>query len=177
MKKIVMIAAAVLACGAAQAQTNASPIYGEIGYSMLHADVSFYGLDIGAVRGILGYEVHPNLALEAMLAVGVTDDRTQGVFVENIKLKLEHGYGLYIKPKFQVTDRLQLFGRVGYAESKFKLTWEGASASDSDHDVSYGVGMAYGFSKSLYGTLDYMRYYGKDDLRVNGITFGLGYKF
>lgn len=173
-----MIAAAVLACGAAQAQTNASPIYAEIGYSLLHADVGSNGLDIGAVRGIVGYELHPYLALEAMLAVGVTDDRTKALFLERVKLKMEHAYGLYIKPKLQVTDSLQLFGRVGYAESKFKATREGyGSDSDSDHDVSFGIGLNYAFSKAMYGTLDYTRYYDKDDFKVNGLTFGVGYKF
>ncbi|MBK1685997.1 porin family protein [Rubrivivax gelatinosus] len=177
MKKIAMIAAAVLACGAAQAQTVASPIYGEIGYSLLNADVVGTDFDLGAVRGILGYEVHPNVALEAMFALGTSDDSVRAGS-DTVKLKLEHSYGFYVKPKVDVSEGLELFARVGFAESKLKATLVGEfSNSDSDNDVSFGVGMKYAFSKNMYGVVDYMRYYNKDDVKVDGFTFGLGYKF
>jgi opacity protein-like surface antigen len=78
----------------------------------------------------------------------------------------------------EVGDGLELFARVGFAESKLKATLVGEfSNSDSDNDVSFGVGMKYAFSKSMYGVVDYMRYYNKDDVKVDGFTFGLGYKF
>ncbi|EGJ10609.1 porin family protein [Rubrivivax benzoatilyticus] len=177
MKKIAMIAAAVLACGAAQAQTNASPIYGEVGYSMLNADVAGVDLDFGMIRGILGYEIHPNVAIEAMLGLGTSDDSVsfEG---ETLKLKVQRTYGLYVKPKVEVAEGLELFGRIGFAESKVKATVVGyGSASDSDNDFSFGAGVKYTFSKNVYGVLDYMRYYNKDDIKVDGFTFGVGYKF
>lgn len=177
MKKIAMIAAAVLACGAAQAQTNASPIYGEIGYSLLSADVVGTDFDLGAVRGILGYEVHPNVALEAMFAFGTSDDSVSDGG-NTVKLKLENSYGFYVKPKMNVSEDLEVFGRIGFAESKLNATLVGEfSNSDSDNDVSFGIGMKYGFSKSMYGVVDYMRYYNKDDVKVDGFTLGIGYKF
>ncbi|MBZ8142680.1 hypothetical protein CLD22_22635 [Rubrivivax gelatinosus] len=177
MKKIAMIAAVVLTCGAAQAQTNASPIYGEISYLMMSADAPSAAFDLAAVRGFLGYEVHPNIALEAMFAIGVADDRVGPAF-DYVRLKLENSYGLYIKPKVNVTEKLELFARVGYAESKFKATRRGyGSSTDSDGDVSFGVGLKYTFAKNTYGAVDYMRYYDKDDLKVNGVTLGIGYQF
>ncbi|MBK1612562.1 hypothetical protein CKO44_03670 [Rubrivivax gelatinosus] len=177
MKKIAMIAAAVLACGAAQAQTNASPIYGEIGYSLLTADVAGTDFDLGAVRAILGYDVHPNVAIEAMFAVGTSDDSLSSGG-DTFKIKLQHSYGLYLKPKVEVADGLELFGRIGYVESKLKATLVGyGSATNSDNDVSFGVGAKYAFSKSMYGVIDYMRYYNKDDIKVDGFTLGFGYRF
>lgn len=177
MKKLALILA-LSACGIAQAQTAApSPFYGEIGYTALDAEVFDVDFDIGAVRGIVGYEVHPNLAVEAMLGLGAGSDSVTGGG-ETVKLKLEHSYGVYLKPKVRVAEGLELFGRVGYARTKLKAQAVGhGSETDSDNDVSYGLGMSYQFTKSIYGSVDYMHYYHQDDVKLEGFSLAVGYRF
>ena len=75
MTKISLITAALLlAAGAAQAQTApaTSGLYGDIGYTFLNLKSDGPSVKPGAVRGIVGWDLHPNVAIEAMLAGSVT---------------------------------------------------------------------------------------------------------
>lgn len=177
MKKIAVLAAALVVMGAAQAQSK-SPLYGELGYTF--TKVSSDGVDFnpGVLRGMLGYEVNPYLALEAMYGTSLSDDSTSidGV---TVKAEVERTYGFYIKPKYAIGSGVELFARLGYADSKVKLKVPslGASASDSDNDFSFGLGLNYAFSRNVYMSADYMSYYNKDGVKADGFTLGVGYKF
>lgn len=177
MKKIIVATTALLAFCAAQAQQVPKPkFYGELGYTALKIEDAGVDIKPGLLRGIVGTEVHPNVGLEAMLAVGVKDDTVNlgGVPVE---AKVERSYGLYVKPKIQATSQLELFARIGYARSKFKATFTGGSISESEGDLSYGAGLNYSFTRTVYGTVDYMSYYNKDGVKANGFTIGAGFRF
>ncbi|UXH77292.1 porin family protein [Roseateles amylovorans] len=171
MKKISVIAAALLLAGAAQAQSNTSAVYGEVGYTFVTIDAGT-DLEPGMLRGIVGWNVHPNLAIEGMLATGVKDDNTFG-----LKTKVSRAYGVYLKPKYDFGNGFEVFGRLGYADLKLKQSFQGASGTDSGNDVSYGVGASYSFNKNVYGTVDYMSYYDKDGVKGTGFTLGVGYRF
>ncbi|MFX1679302.1 porin family protein [Mitsuaria sp. CC2] len=173
MTKISAIAAAaLLLAGAAQAQAPKPELYGELGYSFITIDAGGPDLEPGLLRGIVGWNVHPYLAVEGLLAGGVKDDKTAG-----ITTKISNAYGVYLKPKYDFGNGFQVFGRLGYLHNKIKYSFNGMSASDSDDDVSYGVGVGYAFSKQWYGALDYTSYYDKDGIKASGVTLGVGYRF
>lgn len=176
MTKICVIAAAVLlAAGAAQAQSQAQGgVYVEGGYSFLKAKQDDFRVSAkpGMVRGIVGWDLHPNVAIEAMLAGGANDDTSSG-----LTIKLQRSYGLYIKPKYAVTPAFEVFGRIGFADTKVKFSEDGFSETDSDNSFSWGVGASYSFNKQFYGTVDYTSYYKKDGWKLNGVTLGVGYRF
>lgn len=174
MTKISFIAAAaLLAAGAAQAQA-VNGVYVEGGYTFAKAKDSDLGLSAkpGMIRGIVGWEAHPNVAIEAMLAGGAGDDSTHGVTV-----KVQRSYGLFIKPKFAVTPEFEVFGRLGYADTKIKLSSSLGSGSDSDSSFAWALGASYSFNKQFYGTVDYGSYYKKDGFKLTGFTLGAGYRF
>ncbi|MGN7874248.1 porin family protein [Roseateles sp. 22389] len=168
-----IVVAALLAAGAAQAQTQTqAPLYGELGYTFVKVKADG-GLSAkpGAIRGIVGYDVHPNVAIEGMLAFGVSDDTVGGA-----KIKIPHSYGLFVTPKYAF-DQFEVFGRLGYAHSKIKASDEDGSISDSGGSFAYGLGAKYNFDKSIYGAVDYMRYYKKDGIKADGFTLSVGYRF
>jgi opacity protein-like surface antigen len=185
MKRIVIAAAAVLTMlgASAQAQTP-SPLYGEVGYNFLTVKAEGESANLGALRGILGYDLHPNIAVEGMLAFGVKDDKesasVSGVTV-NAKLELQNSYGIYVKPKFNPTKELELFARLGWTRSELKATFSASgvssSGSNSDSDFSYGAGLKYNFDPRMSVGLDYMRYFDKDGMTIDGVTVGFGYRF
>lgn len=176
MKKITLIAAAaLLAAGAAQAQsTVGNGVYGEVGYTFVNIKDEFANVTAkpGAIRGIVGWDLHPYVALEALLSGGVSDDTVQGV-----KVKASRTYGFYVTPKYAITPEIEVFGRLGYADSKIKVSSGNASASGSDSSFSWGLGAKYNFSKQIYGAVDYMSYYDKDDTKATGVTLSVGYRF
>ena len=178
MSKISLIAAAaLLAAGAAQAQSTTpaqNSVYGEVGYTFVKIKEDTTGVSAkpGALRGIVGWDVNPYLALEAMFATGVSDDTTQGV-----KFKVSRSYGLYLTPKYAINSDFEVFGRLGYADSKLKLSGGGQSFSGTDSSFSWGLGAKYNFNKQVYGALDYTSYFDKDNLKIDGVTLSVGYRF
>jgi len=172
MKKISVIAAAFVLAGAAHAQAPKSEVYGELGYTFISIDAGGDDLNPGLLRGIVGWNVHPYLAVEGMLGTGVNDDKSGGV-----KTKVSNAYGVYLKPKYNFGNGFEVFGRLGYAHSKVKASFGNLSASDSDDDVSYGIGASYSFSKQWYGVVDYTNYYDKHGVKATGVTLGAGYRF
>jgi opacity protein-like surface antigen len=172
--------AATLAAGAVQAQTSpqgdAGAFYAEIGYTGLtykNPNVKTHPAD---VRLIGGYEAHPNMAVEF---IGLLSARESTVTGDSgpIKLKVDSVWGLFLKPKVAVSPEVELFGRLGYARTKIKLSADQGTVSDSGDSFAYGVGAAYAINKRVSLNLDYMSYYDRDHVRVQGPTLGLGIKF
>ncbi|HEY0823471.1 MAG TPA: porin family protein [Ramlibacter sp.] len=173
MKRLAVAAASVLLMlgTAAQAQTRA-PLYGELGYSFLEfkADGGF-SANPQALRGIIGYEFHPNVAAEGMLAFGTSDDSDQGVNV-----KLRNAFGAFVKPKYNF-GAAEVFARVGFARVKVREESVLGSFSDSDTDFAWGLGANYNFNPRMYVGADWMRLNDSDGAKIQGWTINFGYRF
>lgn len=128
------------------------------------------------LTGVVGYGLHPHLAVEGMLGLGVK----KGRFVDEDGLhevKYKSAYGIYLKPRYQVTPELELFARLGYTQAKTKINWQGGSSSDSDGSTSWGFGGNYTLDKNLYVTASYMNFYKEGSVKIDGFNLGVGYKF
>ncbi len=178
MKKLLGIAAACLVmAGAAHAQqATKTPLYGEIGYTQLKFSAA--GLDVrpGLLRGIIGYDAHPNVAVEGMLGFGVKDD-SMNIMGFDFNVKAQHAYGVFVKPKINPTKELELFARLGYTRFKTEVSALGMSASDSDGDFSYGAGLNYSISPTTHIGVDYINYFKKDGGKIDGLTVSVGFRF
>jgi opacity protein-like surface antigen len=197
MHKILVLAAALAMAGAASAQvvtgqprtaygsTGAmGPWSAELGYSSLDIESGGVGFKPGAVRLMLGYSVHPNVAVEGMAAFNANDDSSTvrvGAIPVSVDAELRRSYGLFVKPKIMLGDRFEVFGRLGWVESKIRVSGSvpGAafSASDSGNDVAYGAGANWYFARNVYAGLDYMNWYDKGGTKIDGWTFNIGTRF
>ena len=128
---------------------------------------------------VLGYELHPNLAVEGLLAFNASDDSIQynGSTIPNSSFKISNTYGISLKPKTMLTENLEVFGRLGWASAKSTASISGTSSSDTSNDVNYGIGANYYFNKTTYGTIGYTHFSHKDGSNSTGFTVGVGYKF
>jgi hypothetical protein len=172
------MAALVLSAAAAQAQW-----YGEIGATPLSVKGTVEGNTLKAhptmIGIVAGYEFHPNLAVEGMLGVNANSDTISlnGAEVPGTSLKVNHAYGIFIKPKVMLTPEWELFGRLGVVENKTTGQVGSYSITDTDHDVAYGAGLSYYFDKTTYGSLSYTNFYDKQGTRTQGTTLSVGMKF
>jgi len=177
--------AAVLACGGAYAQQQAtqSRLYGELGYSHLDVTSRAGGVGVsahpGILRGIVGYNAHPNIAVEGMLGFGVRDGEFSGTALGvpfNGDMSVRRMAGLFVKPKWQSAN-IELFGRFGWVHSRVRTTATalgvGATQTESEGDAAYGLGVNYQFSPRAYAGLDLMRYHDKDNTKVDGVTLSV----
>ena len=175
------VATACIALSAAfstQAQTTDNKaIYGEIGLTSLNYSEPGYAMSpAGAMRVIVGADLAPTLALEGMAAFG-TYEGSLAISGILIKGKLDTLYGIYLKPKTKISDVIEVFGRVGFASAKMTATAPGVAITTSGNDLSYGVGASFNVAKNASIGLDYMSYYNKTGVSVNGMTLNIGFKF
>lgn len=172
LKKLVAVAAVALVSTAASAQAtnNNNGLYGEIAYTATTFKVD--GLsgswNPGALRGIFGTGLNDNLAVEAMLLLGMTDTTNLGVNV-----KLTSGAGFYLKPRVLIGDSLELFARAGWANVNSKV----GKTDARDNGGSYGLGASYSFTKSVNLNVDYMVYNSQSGSKIDGTSVGIGFKF
>lgn len=174
MKTRHLIALAVLAAtGAAHADG-----YYEVDISRATVKGSDAGLTIKANPTVLkltaGYELHPNLAVEGFYGISSSSDNVRANGVDTaLKVEAKSVYGVFLKPQIQLNDRFQLFGRVGYAESKLSA----AGRSVSDDDVALGFGVNYLFPNKVYLSTGFTQYYKKDGFKASALHLGIGAKY
>ena len=177
--KALAAAALTVAAMGAWAQSDMSMAtnnsYLEIGYMQL--DVKGEGLEAkpSLVRINAGADVASNLAVEGILALSASEDSpTFNGQPTAASVKVNNMFGLYLKPHVNVTDNFEVFGRLGYINTKASISALGVNLSDKADGKSYGLGASLKLTKSASLTGDYMVY---DDSDTNALTMGLRYNF
>lgn len=178
MKKLAIAAFFSLGLCAAHAQ-----FYGELGYTTVNTKTTLegetYKSSPNALRGVVGYDINPNLSAELMLglSLGSASVKSNGQALRDENFKINRMVGLYLKPKMELAPGLEAFGRVGFVDAKSKWNYGVGSDSSSVNGLSYGAGLSYALSKTVSLNLDYMHYGKKDNVTAKGITAGVGFKF
>ena len=137
--------------------------YAEGQYLSVGAD----GVDLGGVGVAIGNNFTENLAVEFILGTGMGDDTVDG-----IKVELDSYYGLILKPNMDVTDKVNVFLNLGYADFDVSASLGSISASDSADEFLWGIGAQADFTDTLYGTASFLDVGDTDGFRVS-----LGLKF
>lgn len=165
---------AVLATGTALGQSLPNEgYYGEVGYTSLNIKNDNNGFQIAPklARLTFGKEINKVVAVEGIYAATVSKDSdTVGGVKYTGKASM---YGAYLKPKFEITQDVEAFARVGALHAKY----EDEASQLSKTKVSYGIGMQARFTKDVYGQVDYMNYYKQDGFSAKGFTVSVGTRF
>lgn len=169
-------AIALVLPAAAQAQDATAPtgLYGNLGYAQAGID----GYDVGAIQGRVGYRMNNWFGVEGELAGGVKSDKSSTTVTSgtttatvNTKVKLRHAEAIYAVGFVPVSPNLDLLARIGYGNTKAKVTASSTVAgapfalSDSaDGDsFNYGVGAQYHLDGVNGIRVDYTRHDYRDD--------------
>jgi outer membrane immunogenic protein len=177
--KSLMIAAASVAtlatvgfAGAASAQDTATDttVYGTVGYANVAADGDA-DVNLGAIQGRIGARFGKYFGVEGELATGVVEDDFD-VLGTNVDVKLKHEVGVFAVGNYPITDRLDVFARVGYAWAEAKASGGGISETANLDGLAYGVGGQYFFTDKDGVRLDYTRHDGNDgEADVFGVSY------
>jgi opacity protein-like surface antigen len=150
------------------AGAQAQSLYGEVGYTGLDYREPGLKASPGMVRGVVGYEFSPNLAMEGMVGLHGGSDTASGT-----TLKLGNMVGVFGKVQAPLAEGVNVYGRLGVARSDLKAN----GVSDARTGLAYGVGMSYDLSKTTYLNADYTKYYDRRDQKLEGVTLGVGFRF
>jgi hypothetical protein len=124
----------------------------------------------------VGYNFSKNIAVEVMLGnnLNSADTNYNGT---NVNAKISSAYGGYGKFSLPVSDVFSLFVRLGVTDARLNSSSNLGSDWSSGFDFSYGGGAQFNFTKEVYGQIDYMSYYNKNNVSVAGPSISIGYKF
>jgi hypothetical protein len=152
--------------------------YFEIAYVAVRAEEREFDLRANptAARFTMGSRIFPNLAIEATAGTGAGSDR-QTFMGEEYSVQVREFLMLSIRPFIAINERVEIYGRVGYFTGKGRVTGPGFAVSDTDDDVALGAGVAFGVGANTAIFGDYMQYYNRKDLRINGFAVGLRQAF
>ncbi len=162
---IAAVGAAALAAAPALAQdagasgaSTLSPItgYGTLGFSHLTGN----GVDLSGVQARLGARFGRYLGVEGDATGGFDGDNVT-VAGDPASVRLRNEYAGYAVGYLPLAPNADLFARVGYGQSSFKVSDHTLGAAyNIDHDsVNYGVGGQYFFKGGPNGVrVDYTRY-------------------
>ncbi len=182
--KIAALVASLLTAGVAHADsTPASNWYGEVG-SLGFKNTPDNGNTItpSLLRLTVGNNLNETLAVEGV--AGLTASKANVAFTNSSATGTvsDNFYGVYVKPKYQASPDITIFGRGGFAHTSVTGSINGGTSTTySSTKLSYGFGAELKINQNWYGALDYMQY-GKysdvgDSIKFSGITLTLGYKF
>ncbi len=176
MNKSHLISLAIIAffgASVAQAQSqnqvgSEHSFYGEIGFSQV--DLSGAGGDSKplALRFLVGNEINKNLGFDILYTQTVHKD-TQTGFDANY-----NGLGVFLKPKYTVIQGTEVFARIGVVRADITASSAGSSQGS---DIGYGLGIQTNFTNSVYGQIDYMHSYDRDNVAAKGFTVSIGSRF
>jgi outer membrane immunogenic protein len=130
-----------------------------------------------ALVGRFGGFIHPNFAFEGRFGTGMKDD-TQNVFGFDATLELDTLVGLYGVGHLNITKASSIYGLIGFSGVDGTVTVAGFpdSESDSETDLSYGVGANIGVTKKVALNAEYISYISKDfDLNAIGLGLVIGF--
>ncbi len=174
----------VATAGVASAQSAPKDFYVEGG--LVPMKITGDGLDVTpvAARFTLGKDINANLAVEGVYVFTASKDSVKMLNTNtntntNVDVDVAvSGYGVYLKPKFEVAKDTEVFARIGYTSAKLTASVGNISATgDTVNSVSYGAGFQTQINKDWYAQADYMVFSKKDGGTAKGFGVSAGYRF
>ena len=182
MKKLTqalkITAASSILCLSASASADTSYYFGG-NFSLLKADYDIIGDDasLTAIYGRFGAQLNENISIETRLGFGVGDDDVQYLGVD-INTELDSVFGVYARAGAPVSESFYPYIIAGFTRGEATASIEGFGAeSESQTDMSYGVGADIGSSDTFLVNVEYMNWFDKDGTEISGFSFGFTRKF
>ena len=129
------------------------------------------------IRG--GYFFNKHFSLEGRLGFGIGDDQ-QDVFGFPVKVEIDNMFGIYGVGHLPVSERVDLYGVIGYSQGEATATVvgiPGATASDDDSDLSFGVGADFLITDKFSLNIEYMSYLSKSEFDTDALSLGVNFYF
>jgi hypothetical protein len=186
-KRLALVISAIgsIACLGVQAAEKSPVVFhasGQVVYTQVKAAGESFSPPLFQLKADIEFTdtKMDGIGLQGMIAMPMSDDEANGMTLE-----INQQSGIYVtltNPDTQPED-LKVSILLGYASTEVEtlLPSLGANAKNKDtfSDFSWGFSLQDRImeGKPVYWTLDFLRYYKDDDLRVDGLGLGVTYAF
>ncbi|MEM7328811.1 MAG: porin family protein [Pseudomonadota bacterium] len=187
-------------------ESSDSKVYADLGYARLGSDLldlnsDEQSIEYGGLSGHVGYQFSDHWSVEGEAILGVENDKqffrsvvtnVDGVesYNRSVKTDLSHLIGVYAKGSLPITDKLDVFARLGIANADFDhssqivvtdLETEESTSVTSDGTmnetgIALGVGLSFQVTDKLYLRTDYTQY-DLVDVELDSVSVGIGVRF
>lgn len=176
LSALLTVLAAATVVPLASAQSTDKGLYGELGYvSMTYKEPST-STSPSTVRAFIGNNVSENWVLEAMFGMAASNG-TGTLANVPYTVKIGNMVGVFVRAKTKPTPELEVYGRLGYNRLDRTVDVLTISSASTGDDVAYGAGLAYKIAAKTHVTADYMAYYNKNNIAIDGLAVGLRFRF
>jgi hypothetical protein len=140
MRLVIFASTLTLLAGPALAQSLNSPkFYGSAGYTWFDGDDA----TLGAITVRAGAKLHRYAGAEIEGSLGVDDDSFSASVGGPGKYELKHDVAAYAVGFLPVTEKIDLFARLGYGTTEIKANVPGVKSRQDGDSVNYGLGASY----------------------------------
>jgi opacity protein-like surface antigen len=121
--------------------------------------------------------LNANFSGEIRVGVGVGDDSVDVLGTE-VDVELDKMFGVYLRGGIPVSEVVCPYAIIGYTNGEVTASAAGfGSASESESDVSFGVGVDFAVNKEITINAEYINYFDKDGAEIGGFALGIVTKF
>lgn len=133
-------------------------------------------ISITALYGRVGMDITEYFSAELRLGTGINED-SLNVSGTSVDVELKSFAGAYIRGGIPNTTRFFPYAILGYTYGKLEASAFGESISDSESDVSFGVGSDFRVNETWSINLEYINYFDKDGGELEAIALGFTTSF
>jgi len=145
---------------------------GNVELSGAYSNIDGDGADVGALTGRGTFFFNRYLGAEGEVSIGIDEADVGGGTIE-----LDNSLGAFGVLRAPVSSQVELFGRLGYAQSEFNASVPGLGSGSADVDgLAYGVGGKLFLTERFGIRADASRYEG-DDSEADVFSIGGVVKF
>ena len=134
---------------------------------LLHSSDNLLDLTSLNVNG--GYKINEYLSLEARLGMGINSPSVEG----ETDIDLDYLASAFVVGHLPTSTPFTPYAVLGYSKAKLGAFDD----SDSESDVSFGIGTKYNVSDSLTINVEYAKLADKSGVEIDGISFGFTSNF
>jgi hypothetical protein len=141
------------------------------------------------LTGRYGKYLSDNFSLEGRLGIGAGDDTINfsgpGGSID-IEVEIDTLFGIYGVGHHAINNNSSVYALIGLSRGEATMTGTGflvatgpfnETESDTETDLSYGVGANIGINNTTGINLEYISYLSKNDFDVSALNFGFVFKF
>jgi opacity protein-like surface antigen len=184
MKKIIITIVAGLFALSANAMAEGLKV--GVDYLMLSSEIEEADFDTSAVQIRFSNGVGPNIDIEGVFALGLSDDTyrdSDPIFLGDFSVtgELSHMFGVFAKLHSDSISGFQVFGRLGLASVEYDVDVDSqnlgsGSESYDDTGLVFGVGASFNFSETSAIVVEYSKLPDVDiegtDIETDAISIG-----
>jgi opacity protein-like surface antigen len=152
--------------------------YYGIGYHMgSYENTGIPDADIGAIAFRAGGYLNQVIALEARLALGISDDTVRTSAINSIDIELDTALSAFIKADVPMTPFVNAYGLLGLTRGEIETSSASLTSSESETGLSYGLGIEGEINRRTSLSIEYVQLLDEDAFEYTAINVGITTRF